>query len=279
MRDMKKKRKMISLFLVLLIILNVIPAQNVDAASKKVSVYVVKKIINEKGDSSYIKEFTYTSKGLKKSMNYYYKGSTKETPTKYYYNGKKLKRVTNNFDPSFKYNKKGQLIFVKHDIKEDGWTFDDSINYDKKNRISSVKKHSQNANQNNTNTWKYKYNKKNLVTKATCKTKKIINWGAGESDQIYEYSTSKSCKYDKNGNLTKLINKQTNETIKTTYKNTYDSNGCVVKIVAKSNGDIKKQTYTITYEKIMVPKSYEKVIKEQQDYIIPSRFHFDMAQY
>lgn len=246
-------KKILSVIFAIFVLLNSVFTFNSEAASKKVTVYVVTSIKqdNEKAD-----KFQYTSNGLLKKSKH----------AKYIYDGKLLKKQIgigdnkNLYNRTYEYNSKGQVIKHSGPIpfdNEDGsiMTGYEEITYDNKGRISKTK---------NFEGWydgssKISYNKKNKVSKRKIR---IVT----EKDSHYD---TYKYYYDKKGYLRKSIYhcQQMKSSSVTYYKNSYDKNGCVVKIKIKGSYDA---VYKLTYKKLKVPASYKKVIEKQQMAIIPS---------
>ncbi len=276
---MRPYKSYISIFLVFILLISLVASNECDAASKKVTLYVVSeiKIENDSGTITY--KYSYNEHGLKAYKVHY--NEREKYYSKYTYSGKKIKKISGNESNFkkyiFKYNKKGYPIFEKG-IDVEGWVFDYTFSYDKKSRIKKIKYHAANDYTNNNIDWKYSYNKKNQVTKIKGNQTKVIDYK--KAPVTYKSIISKTYKYDKKGYISKITEKNANNIATTTYKNTYDKNGCVTKVIKKSNSGpgSENTTYILSYKKITVSKTYEKLIKEQQNGLIPSGFSYDTLQ-
>ena len=205
---------------------------DVDAAGKKVTVYVLSSIENNYGKET----LKYNKSGLivKRSTN----GTTS---TVYKYDKKKrLKKVINKAAPgtirhntvTYSYDKKGRIKKMNSVGSHTSNTYTFTFSYDKKNRAKSAVLNIDGHN----STYKYKYNKKNLIT------------------DVQSTSSISHYQYDGCGNL---IYDGTH-----VYQNSYNKN----KYLTKRYFTVSEDDYEITYKykKIKVDKKYLKSIKKQQ---------------
>lgn len=236
-----------------------------EAASAKVTVYVVTKITSKK-DTNLLIKFNYNKNGLvSKSSNKYF-------INEYSYKKKQVsniiqKQKDSTYEAEFKVSrdKKGRIKEIGTRAKnpsEGVLDWDEnykkeyySFKYNKKNKWTSYREQT-----NGVFTDEYKYDSKG-------KTQSWIrkNYMGGDGPawvSTYEYT------YDKKGYVNSVYHKNhsnigydseetTEET--TTLKNTY-----------KKGRLVKRNDYKITYKKIKVPKANKKAIEKQQRTIIES---------
>lgn len=270
------KKRTISFMLALLVLCTVAYPSSSEAASKKVSIYVVSKVISNEGNI----EYTYNTNGLIKTCS--------RQNTKYYYKGKVLKKEVSSYTQNTgdqksvtKYDKKGNVISIQ-EINADG-TIASSSKYtykynSKGNKVSEKRKQSGTV-----TTIKYKYDKKGRLSKSIGnpytdsytydKNNNIIKLlitatghKASDFSRVYNY------KYDKYGYVTAIDIKESidkaSQTTSKNYKYSRDKNGLITKCTIKVSGAEASGKSSITkkykYKKITVPKSYEKTILKQQ---------------
>lgn len=270
---MKKTTRFLSLALSLVMFLAaLIPCNKAEAASRKVTVYVI---------STYGKlDINYSSKGLIKSVV----NKNKLVPhmqLDYSYNGKKIKQVKWTVRST---SKNGTVYDMNYDYFMPEKTL---YSYDKKNRIKEIKDMGGQIPQIKT----YKYDSKNRIKSIAVDRYYLNNPG---KDETYNFDYSKKNSiivaskfvrskddnsekkekhvYDSNGNIKSIIMLEGNNKGKQiTYKNVYDKNKRLKKVTVKDiNGD--KSSYTIKYKKIVVNKDYEDVINQQQKSIINGNY-------
>lgn len=254
------RKKILSVIFVLFILLNSAFTVNTEAASKKVTVYVVTSIQkNTSSNDHYF--YRYNEDGLLIQSKHLI----------YEYDGNKLKKQTNrygksvNSDRKYEYNSKGQLI--KHSgpvdkIKNHSYvshvTGYYKFSYNGGGRIKKIKAYTGFCDEIATIT----YNSKKKISKI--------------SDTIYtdteRYTNTSKYYYDKKGYVRKLEYTSGDDNKKSVkiYKNTYDKNDCVVKIEVSTKGYEKTDVYKLTYKKMKVPASYKKTIENQQMALIPT---------
>lgn len=258
----RSRKKILSVIFVLFILLNSTFSVNTEAASKKVTVYVVTEIQKNTSINDH-QAFHYNDDGLLVRSDHII----------YEYDGNKLKSQYNksgrciDCDRKYEYNSKGKLI--KHSgpvlkIKGNEWVGSTTgyykFSYNGGGRIKKIKGYDGHGNVTATIT----YNSKNKISKVN---ELLV------TDQGKNHYTSKYY-YDKKGYVRKQVYSMSSNSENTksevNYKNTYDKNGCVVKIEAKTKGSSESDVYKLTYKKMKVPASYKKTIENQQMALIPT---------
>ena len=220
----------------------ILPVHQIQAASKKKTMYVISGITTKSGDESF--QFTYNNKGLiKKEVN----GSLTNT---FSYKGKKItgeKQVSGKEKTKlkFSYNNKGKLTKIVT-TQNDGKKTTVKYSY-KSGKVSNMRDGSTG------NVWTFTYNGKGLVKKA-----RIIAEDGSSSSIRYWYNSQKDLKkMTTSGDVKESLS----------YKyNKYGRKSVTVKYEYKDKSQNTSEVYTYKYKKIKVPASYVKAVKAQQKY-------------
>ena len=217
----------------------ILPVHQIQAASKKKTMYVISEITTKSGDESF--RFTYNDKGLiKKEVN----GSLTNT---FSYEGKQISKETQvsgkeKTKLSFSYDKKGKLTKVVT-TEADGKKTTVKYSY-KSGKVSKIKDGSTG------NVWSFTYNKKGLVKKA------LIKAEDGSTSAIrYLYNAKKD--------LIKMTTSWVTESLSYKY-NKYGRKKVTVKYEYEDKSQNTSEVYSYKYKIIKVPASYVKAVKAQQ---------------
>ena len=222
----------------------ILPAHQVQAASKKKTMYVISGITTKSGDESF--QFTYNNKGLiKKEVN----GSLTNT---FSYKGKKItgeKQVSGKEKTKlkFSYNNKGKLTKIVT-TQDDGKKTTVKYSY-KSGKVSNMRDGSTG------NVWTFTYNGKGLVKKARI----IAEDGASDSNIRYWFNSKKDLR-----KMTASWGVKENLSYK---YNKYGRKSVTVKYEYEDKSQNTSEVYAYKYKKIKVPASYVKAVKAQQKYL------------
>lgn len=263
---MKKTLKTFGMILVMAFMLAGIVSIPANAAAKKTTVYMLSKVYRiDSGKKTLAKSYSYRNDGLLKG----YTGSIAAIVGEY------------------KYDKKNRLVQFRTSLNE--WTNYD-YTYNKQGQIATIHKYYTSKYDpsfySDAGKAKCTYNKKGLMTKKVYQTKEL-NYTTNINENVkitiqYSYknghlvketittkrgnnifNTTKTIKYDDNGNVRFENVKSTNGSERMTYINTYNSKGRLTKCVTQmSSGNTSTCTYT--YIKMKVPNSLLESVKKQQ---------------
>ena len=214
-------------------------------AEGKTSVWVVKSVKSTYDGGSSVSNYTYSNKGLVKSLKevYKYDSDSQTFVDAYAYTSKNAyKGQTVKMDGktvakyTFTNDSKGRV--TKSSYKVDGKKYVTKYAYNKKGQVSK-------ATFDDGNYTKFSYSG-GLMTKTVSK------------GEYGSYTTT--YKYDKKGYPTKVYY---DGGLTASYKNTY-KNGKLVKRSVKDESGKVYSKITYTYKKVSVPKSLAKMVKAQQ---------------
>ena len=239
--------KILSFILALCLVLTV-PTYNAEAASKKVTLYVVSRITTS---DDLDLQYTYNSNGLLiKRKNTSSLSQSMGTDIKLSYSGKKLVKFSGDTKQKLTFDKNGRLI-----KKRDNLLY--IYFYNKKGQLKRVEE------SNGFIFREYQYDKKGrLITEK--QEEEIFDEATMMMVRTGKKIVVSKISYNPKGYIKKIKMPQSNATYSYSYK--FNKNGLPTKIKIKSSGSVIVSK--ITYKAITVPKSYVNVIKKQRHYIL-----------
>ena len=241
--------KILSFILALCLVLTV-PTYNAEAASKKVTLYVVSRITTS---DNLDLQYTYNSNGLLiKRKNTSSLHQSMGTDIKLSYSGKKLVKVSGNTKQKLTFDKNGRLIKKRANVL---YTY----SYNKKGQLKRVEEPDGYVYR------EYQYDKKGrLITEK--QDEEIFDEASMMMVRTGKKIVVSKISYNPKGYIKKIKKPQSNGNLTNSYSYKFNKNGLPTKIKIKGSSSVK--VFKITYKAITVPKSYVNVIKEQRHYIL-----------